>query len=125
MYAPNTMIRPFSSPHLHLFQLFHTSFQQKRRLRLWIEDLEFNLVKLGESERKPSYDQIMAWMEARGCLVQVGSMAGMAGMRFFMVIHSCEISVRHPDENRSKTKGFFARAWMYVILRGMFFCELK
>lgn len=31
---------------------------------LWIEDLEFNLVKLGESERKPSYDQIMAWMEA-------------------------------------------------------------
>eukprot|EP00438_Fugacium_kawagutii_P007217 Skav218006 [mRNA] locus=scaffold2344:113781:118464:- [translate_table: standard] len=30
---------------------------------LWIEDLEFNLVKLGESERKPSYDQIMAWME--------------------------------------------------------------
>lgn len=31
---------------------------------LWIEDLEFNLVKLGESERKPTYDQIMAWMEA-------------------------------------------------------------
>ncbi|CAJ1431610.1 unnamed protein product [Effrenium voratum] len=31
---------------------------------LWIEDLNYNLVKLGESEHKPSYDQIVAWTEA-------------------------------------------------------------
>lgn len=31
---------------------------------LWIEDLNYNLVKLGESEQKPSYDQIVAWTEA-------------------------------------------------------------
>lgn len=31
---------------------------------LWIEDLNYNLVKLGESEQKPSYDQILAWTEA-------------------------------------------------------------
>lgn len=31
---------------------------------LWIEDLNYNLVKLGESEQKPSYEQIVAWTEA-------------------------------------------------------------
>eukprot|EP00435_Cladocopium_sp_Y103_P068688 s178_g32.t1 len=31
---------------------------------LWIEDLNYNLVKLGESEQKPSYEQILAWTEA-------------------------------------------------------------
>ncbi|CAJ1408494.1 unnamed protein product [Effrenium voratum] len=31
---------------------------------LWIEDLDYNLVKLGESEQKPSYEQIVAWTEA-------------------------------------------------------------
>ncbi|CAK9042591.1 unnamed protein product [Durusdinium trenchii] len=31
---------------------------------LWIEDLNYNLVKLGESETKPNYDQILAWTEA-------------------------------------------------------------
>lgn len=28
------------------------------------QDLNYNLVKLGESEHKPSYDQIVAWTEA-------------------------------------------------------------
>eukprot|EP00490_Sorites_sp_Unknown_P001429 CAMPEP_0114664384 /NCGR_PEP_ID=MMETSP0191-20121206/28733_1 /TAXON_ID=126664 /ORGANISM="Sorites sp." /LENGTH=291 /DNA_ID=CAMNT_0001906431 /DNA_START=126 /DNA_END=1001 /DNA_ORIENTATION=+ len=31
---------------------------------LWIEDLNYNLVKLGEFEQKPSYEQIVAWTEA-------------------------------------------------------------
>ncbi|CAE7807549.1 unnamed protein product [Symbiodinium sp. CCMP2592] len=30
---------------------------------LWIEDLNYNLVKLGESEQKPTYDQITEWTE--------------------------------------------------------------
>mmetsp|Transcript_41206 Transcript_41206/g.92184 ORF Transcript_41206/g.92184 Transcript_41206/m.92184 type:complete len:339 (-) Transcript_41206:97-1113(-) len=31
---------------------------------LWIEDLNYNLVKLGESPTKPSYEQITEWTEA-------------------------------------------------------------
>lgn len=30
---------------------------------VWIEDLDYNLVKLGESDEKPRYEQIIAWMQ--------------------------------------------------------------